>query len=411
MSDFFQAGAVTTLHRLSHDGPERLEKQIEALSRAHPAGLILPALYSEFEHPAMRGIVDELREARWLRRIAVAVGQATPEQYQRACGFFRGFKAPVTTIWMEDPRIEDLFTSLDRAGLSPGSPGKGRTCWLAIGYLLAEGDCEIIALHDCDIRHYDRDLLARLVFPVAHPSLDYDFSKGYYARASGALYGRVKRLFFTPLIRAIRGLTSEPPLVRFLDSFRYALSGEYAMKTRLARAMRIPGNWGMEVGILAEVHRNCLPSRVCEVDLCDNYEHKHRPLCPDEPGNGLRRMTREIASSLFHSMAREGVALSREVKSVLLLRYEELARDAIRRYRADAILNGLDYDEDTENRAVHAFAESLRESSAEFEATGGCQPQEIPSWNRVQAAFPDIFERLLELSPGFAPAPRIYAIG
>jgi glucosyl-3-phosphoglycerate synthase len=32
-------------------------------------------------------------------------------------------------------------------------------------------------LHDCDIVTYNRELLARLCYPVANPNLDYEFVK------------------------------------------------------------------------------------------------------------------------------------------------------------------------------------------------------------------------------------------
>ena len=37
-----------------------------------------------------------------------------------------------------------------------------------------------LAIHDCDIVTYDRSLLARLLYPVAHPQFNYEFCKGYY---------------------------------------------------------------------------------------------------------------------------------------------------------------------------------------------------------------------------------------
>ena len=73
-------------------------------------------------------------------------------------------------------------------------------------------------------------------------------------------------------------MTPEIPYLRFLDDFRYALAGEFAMTADLARVIRIPSHWGLEVGVLAEVYRNVAPLRVCQVDLTDNYEHKHQDL-------------------------------------------------------------------------------------------------------------------------------------
>src|SRR5947207_8520593 len=126
-----------------------------------------------------------------------------------------------------------------KQGLSVGGRGKGSNKWRCSGFVLADERCKIIALHDCDILTYDRELLARLVFPLASPSMDYEFCKGFYARVSERLYGRVTRLLVTPLIRALQKILGrEVPLLVFLDSFRYPLSGEFSMLADLARVNR-----------------------------------------------------------------------------------------------------------------------------------------------------------------------------
>ena len=106
MADFYQTGVVTTLHRLTPNSIDRLEADLEKFSRNKPIGLVLPALYSEFESLAMQRIVPELRKVRYLQRIVVALARATPEQFDRARGFFRDFYTPVTVLWMDsgDPR-------------------------------------------------------------------------------------------------------------------------------------------------------------------------------------------------------------------------------------------------------------------------------------------------------------------
>ena len=107
-------------------------------------------------------------------------------------------------------------------------------------------------------------MLARLCYPVANPNLGFEFCKGYYARATDRMHGRVTRLFMTPLIRAALGMAPEAAFLKFLDSFRYPLAGEFAMRAELARVNRIPGDWGLEIGVLAEVFRNCATARVCQ---------------------------------------------------------------------------------------------------------------------------------------------------
>src|SRR5215470_14792292 len=303
MADFHQTGVVTTLHRLKADSIDRLEADLERFARTRPIGLVLPALYSEFETPAMQRIVEALKTVRYLQRICVVLGRATREQYLRARNFFNDFYTPVTMIWMDSDRTQDLLGLLEERGLSAGVDGKGRSCWLAFGYLLATRDCDVVALHDCDIVNYDRQLLARLCFPVAHPHLGFEFCKGYYARVTDHLHGRVTRLFVTPLIRVLDGMAPGAPFLKYLDSFRYPLAGEFAMDINLARVNRIPADWGLEVGVLAEVYRSCAVSRTCQVDLMDNYEHKHQPISEDDPSLGLNRMAGDIAKSLFRTLA------------------------------------------------------------------------------------------------------------
>jgi glucosyl-3-phosphoglycerate synthase len=395
MADFYQTGVVTTLHRLNPNGLDRLERELEEFSETTSIGLVLPALYSEFETPAMRRIRDELRRIRYLRHIVVSLGRAGRAEYERVREFFAGFPQPVTVLWMDGERIRGLLRTLEERGIPAGPDGKGRSCWLAYGYLLATGECDAIALHDCDILNYDRRLLARLCYPVVNPNLGFKFSKGYYARVTDRLHGRVTRLFMTPLVRALEGMAQYAPFLRFIDSFRYPLAGEFAMDANLARVNRIPSDWGLEVGVLAEVFRNCTPTRVCQVDLADNYEHKHQALSPDDPGKGLRRMAVDIAKSLFRTMAGEGVSFSGGDFRSLEVRYVRLGEDTIERYYADAVLNGLEFDRHAEELAVATFARSLRQAAEEF-AADPLGPPRIPNWNRVVSAIPEFLPMLLD---------------
>lgn len=393
MADFYQTGVVTTLHRLTSNNLERLEADLEKFSRNKPIGLVLPALYSEFETLAMQRIVPELRKVRYLQRIVVVLGRATREQFDRARSFFDGFYTPVTVIWVDSERVQGLLQMLDEKDLSAGADGKGRSCWLAYGYLLAKRDCQMIALHDCDIVNYDRQMLARLCYAIAHPHLPFDFCKGYYARVTDRMHGRVTRLFMTPLIRALEGMAPGNPYLRFLDSFRYPLAGEFAMDINLARVNRIPADWGLEVGVLAEVFRNCTVSRTCQVDLMDNYEHKHQALSNEDPTKGLARMATDIAKSLFATLAAEGLVFTADHFRSLEVRYVRMAQDTIARYYADAMLNGLKFDRHAEEMAVSVFARSLKAAATDFIRDPRGLPL-IPNWNRVLAAAPEFFDLL-----------------
>jgi glucosyl-3-phosphoglycerate synthase len=117
--------------------------------------------------------------------------------------------------------------------------------YLAYGCLLAMRDCDVIALHDCDIVNYERHLLARLCYPVAHPNLGFEFCKDYYARVTDRMHGRVTRLFMTPLIRTLESMAPGAPFLKFLDSFRYPLAG-FWLSHHLGRSALV---WAVNEGI------------------------------------------------------------------------------------------------------------------------------------------------------------------
>jgi glucosyl-3-phosphoglycerate synthase len=147
--------------------------------------LVLPCLYSELQGPGLKGIVDTLRGVAYLRQIVVSVSGSDEEraEYDDMRALFDGVRtvdgsAPIL-LWNSGSRVKALYERLEAEGLQPGTPGKGRSTWLAFGYVLATNLSRVIAMHDCDIRTYDRELLARLVYPTAHPNLNYEFAKGY----------------------------------------------------------------------------------------------------------------------------------------------------------------------------------------------------------------------------------------
>ena len=399
MADFFQNGLVTTLHQLKQDASTRLEAGLETLATAAPIGLVLPALYCEFEHPAMKGIVAELSRQRYLRRIVLALDRANPHQAEHARSFFAGVETPVTFLQVDHPRILGLLHLLEREGFPMHGAGKGRSCWLATGYLLARGDCEILAFHDCDIRGYQRSLLSRLCYPLAHPDLGFDFAKGYYARVSNQLHGRVTRLMFSPLVRALRGLAPGLGYLDYLDSFRYALSGEFAMKASLALTCGMAADWALEVEMLSEAFDRCGPERVCQVDIVDNYEHKHQRLSAGDPAQGLRRMATDIAKALLRGVASRGVALRARQLNELEVQYERLAREALRGYEADAVVNGLDYDRQGEMQAIRTFSLSLREAAASVLSPSRAGAR-LPDWETVFDAIPFFREKFLDAVAG-----------
>jgi glucosyl-3-phosphoglycerate synthase len=399
MADFHQGGAITTLHRLGRFDVGRLERQLVSYSRVRPIALVLPCLASELHGPGLKGIVDTLRGVQYLRQIVVSISGADGEraEYEDMRQLFDGVRCidgsgPIL-LWNSGSRVKALYRRLSEEGLDPGSNGKGRSTWLAFGYVLATNTARVIAVHDCDIRTYDRELLARLCYPTAHPNLNYEFAKGYYGRVADRLFGRVTRLFVTPLLRAMKAVLGSHPLLDYLDSFRYPLAGEVSMTTDLARINRIPADWGLEIGTLVEVYRNSSPKRICQVELAENYDHRHQELSENDATRGLHRMVVDIASSAIRNLASYGVEFDAGFLNTLTAAYRRTAQDAISSYSDDAALNGLVFDRHEEELAVETFTRALRAAGLGFVRDPMDVPQ-IPNWNRVASALPGFLDEL-----------------
>lgn len=388
MSDFFQNGIVTTLHNLSTRSLESLEAELHQISKQKPMALVLPCLYSELEHPALQKIISELNGATYLDQVVIGLDRASEAEYRHALQYFQQLKIPHTVIWNDGPRMQNLQNRLKEQGLAPTELGKGCNVWYCFGFIQSLPHIEAVALHDCDIITYDRALLARLLYPVANPRFSYQFCKGFYARvADGKLNGRVSRLLVSPLVRAMKRVFNNHPFLDYLDSFRYPLAGEFAMRVDVVKTLRIPSDWGLEIGILTEIYRNHSTKRVCQVEVADNYDHKHQELSPDDNRKGLSRMSTDISISLFRIMATLGAVFETGTVRTVKATYLRIALDLIESYSNDAAINGLKFDSDAEERAVETFATNVLKAGKTFLESGEDLPY-VPSWNRVLSVYP-----------------------
>ncbi len=396
MSDFFQTGAVATLHRLGPTNLPRLERDLVQFAEETPIALVLPCHIREVGTKALRHILRELKQVRYLKQIVVGIDGATRmSDWHRARRLFSQLPQKPVLLWNDGPRITALRRKLEESDLPAGPGGKGRNVWLCFGYVLASEQARMVALHDCDIITYSRELLARLCYPVAHSSLGFDYCKGYYARATDKLNGRVMRLLVTPLLRALKSIIGQHPYLVYMDTFRYPLAGEMALDTALVRRVRIPYDWSLEVGMLAEVMRNTAPRAICQSELCDNYEHKHQELSARDAERGLNRMAADIARSFFRRMAAEGIKLDAGLFDTVLSAYMRQAEDTLRFYSADSAINGLKYPRHEEESAVATFVRSIRIATRAFQDDPLWSPL-IPNWNRVESALPSFLDEFRE---------------
>ncbi|WP_099864172.1 glycosyl transferase [Pararhizobium haloflavum] len=394
MSDFHQTGAVATLHNLTRRPTEEIERELLAFSQNRPISLILPSLYSELEGEALPAILDHLEKVPYLGEIIIGLDRASEAEFDKAKAFFARLPQHHRILWNDGPRLTALHEQLVKAGVAPTELGKGRNVWYCMGYALASGRSDVVGLHDCDIVTYSRDMLARLLYPVANPRFGYAFAKGYYSRiADGKLNGRVCRLLVGPLLDALERTIGKQQYLDYLAAFRYPLSGEFALRMATIPDIRIPTDWGLEIGVLSEMRRNVSQRAICQVDIADIYDHKHQDLSADDPEKGLSRMAIDITKAVFRKLATEGVTFSSGTFRSLKATYYRAALDMIESYQADAVMNGLGLDRHREEQAVELFAANIMKAGEMF-LENPMETPVIPNWRRVNSAVPGILEDL-----------------
>ena len=399
MGSFYQNGIVANLHDFSYGSSseknyKKLENDLINFSKDNPMELILPSLFSEIDGNALPNIINEINKTDFLNHIVIGLDKANQEEYKKAYNFFKKLKLPFSMLWNDGPRLTKLDKELKLKGLAPGEFGKGRNVWYCIGMTLARGKAESIALHDCDILTYEKSLLAKLFYPVANPVFNFQFCKGYYPRvADSKMNGRVSRLLVFPLLLAMERTIGKSDYLDFMKSFRYPLAGEFSFRKNLLPQLRIPSDWGLEIGILSEMQRNHSSNRICQVDLAQTYDHKHQDLSEKDDNLGLSRMSIDITKALIRKLATQGNIFTLETFRSIKATYYRSALDLIDIYRSDAEMNGLKFDSHKEEEAVELFAVNIMKAGEAFYINPMDTPF-IPTWSRVKSAIPDFLVRL-----------------
>jgi len=326
---------VTTLHEFTDPVPA---------APTDRAAVVVPMTDREHASLAAERVLTAL-ETVDPGRVVVAL-RAEESRAGEVRDWLAAYDLPVEVVWCDGPRVGEL---LGDAGLD-GPRGKGRDVWLALGVALA-GDEEYVVVHDADTSSYGPHHVRRLLFPLAN---GYEFTKGYYARVeNNRLYGRLFRLFYVPLVRALADRHDEPVL-DYLGAFRYALAGEFAAGRELAAGLRVQRGWGLEVGTLGDAFAAAGFDGSAQVDL-GVHEHDHRAVSGP---SGLGDMSEEVGAALLRAVLDNGVVPEYDG---LPDAYREAGRRLVRQYAADAAFNGLEYDRAGELEQVERYAAAVRE--------------------------------------------------
>lgn len=340
----YRQEAVATLHDFgSADPPAPLSQ----------TAVIVPVTHRDFAGLAPERVFRSLES---LEVASVLVPLRAPAERMGAIlDWLESFDLPMKVLWCNAPPVADLLAdaSLD------GRAGKGSDVWLALG-LASEYD--YVALHDADVRSHEPRDIRKLVAPLAN---GYEFVKAYYARVEhNQLYGRLYRLFFAPLVAALRE-AQDADVLRYLDGFRYALAGEMAMTGDLAGTMRIPRRWGLEIGTMGEAYQSVGYDGSSQVDL-GMYEHDHRAVSGP---TGLSDMSHGVARALFRVLEDTDYAVAYDS---LQEWYRRTASRFVDQYAADARFNGLEYDAEEEREQIAEYTSAIAEPE---------QDDRLPTWN------------------------------
>jgi len=396
MGEFSQNGVVANLHDFSTRTTDQIEKDLEKFSKTRPMELILPCLYSELEGDALPKIVNEISKTKYLNHIIIGLDKANKLQAKKAWKFFKKLKVPFSILWNDGPKLKKLYKELKKIDLAPKQMGKGRNVWYCIGMAIARDEARSVALHDCDIKTYDRRLLAKLFYPVENPLFNYEFCKGYYPRiADNRMHGRVARLLVNPLLTAMEKTIGKSDYIDFMKSFKYPLAGEFSFRRNILPELRISSDWGIEIAILSEMQRNYSSNNICQVELADNYDHKHQILSIKDSSKGLSKMSIDIIKTLVRKLATQGYSFSKETFRSIKATYYRSALDLIDIYRSDAQMNGLKFDSHNEEKTVELFALNIMKAGELFFESPMDTPF-IPTWHRVKSAIPDFLDRFKE---------------
>jgi glucosyl-3-phosphoglycerate synthase len=120
----------------------------------------------------------------------------------------------------------------------------------------------------------------------------------------------------------------------------------------LARSIRAPRGWGLELGTLGDAFAHAGFAGSAQVDL-GIHEHEHRSV---EGSGGLGEMCNEVGAALFTAAEEHGVEPDYEH---LRRSYREHGDRLVGQYAGDAAFNDFAYDPQQEREQVDTYAASI----------------------------------------------------
>ena len=389
----FQQDLITSIHDYGIF-PDSLDDLRKGLKQ-RPTALLIPCLFEEFKRPALGSIREVLKELLGLHQLVIALAANSAEEVSQAKKFFSEMPFPVHVQWTNGPAVIELLTEQEEKNglnlLVP--PGKGWAVWQGLG--VATKSAEIVGLFDADIKTFKPSYPSRMLQPLLDPSYGISYVKAFYSRLSlenNSLQGRATRLFVGPLLSSLEQVLGESSFLKYLQAFRYPLAGEFAFTKSLALNLRIPCDWGLEIGLLSEVYRHVRTNRIAQVDL-GIFDHKHKEI-GDSKTEGLQRMCCEIFSTIIRGlMEHQSQTLSTEQLATLQVLYNRIGEDRVKQFGLDSVINQLPYSRHQEELYVQKFAELIKPTAIRL--LDDPITKQLPAWSRVLTCESNLQESLI----------------
>jgi glucosyl-3-phosphoglycerate synthase len=188
-------------------------------------------------------------------------------------------------IVVDDGSSDDTALEAAAAGAvvvpSPHGPGKGQALAAAVGAT----DTELLVFLDADVTNFSASFVTALVAPLLAGD-GVQLVKARYRRPFDGRPdegGRVTELLARPLLR------------RFfpeLAGIAQPLAGECAVRRTALADIALTDGYGIEIGLLIDVHHRFGRGAIAEVDLGERV-HRNRPL------HGLRPHADEVLAAVL----------------------------------------------------------------------------------------------------------------
>ena len=139
--------------------------------------------------------------------------------------------------------------------------------------------------------------------------------------------------------------------------------------------------------------RNYAGNRLCQVDIAENYDHKHQNISIDDNSKGLSKMSIDITKAVIRKLASQGETFSMSIFRSLKATYYREALDFVQIYKKDALMNKYEIDVHEEETAVELFAKNIMIAGEVF-LDSPMESPNIPTWNRIDTAIPTFLANL-----------------